>query len=256
MITPLTPDKVERDSAGVAHVVALSGGKDSTAVALRLAEVEPRPYTYICTPTGDELPEMFDHWKRLSDVLGKPIWPVMNGTLKSVNQAQGMLPNWRARFCTRILKIEPYQAFMLQILPVVSYVGLRADEDEREGARFNHVDIVRDFPLRRWGWGIKEVIAYNASRGVEIPARTDCARCFFQTIGEWYDLWRFHPDVYRDAEEEEGFYGHTYRSPQRDTWPADLKSLRAEFERGRIPRASRFWNPDRTKQAQCRECRM
>ena len=47
------------------HVVALSGGKDSTALALRLAEVEPREYVYLCTPTGRELPEMEAHWTRL-----------------------------------------------------------------------------------------------------------------------------------------------------------------------------------------------
>ena len=29
------------------HVVALSGGKDSTAMALRLAEVAPRDYRYV-----------------------------------------------------------------------------------------------------------------------------------------------------------------------------------------------------------------
>ena len=43
------------------HVVALSGGKDSTAMALRLAEVEPQEYRYICTPTGRELPAMEAH---------------------------------------------------------------------------------------------------------------------------------------------------------------------------------------------------
>ena len=37
------------------HIIALSGGKDSTALALRLAEVEPREYEYVFTPTGDEL---------------------------------------------------------------------------------------------------------------------------------------------------------------------------------------------------------
>ena len=43
------------------HVVALSGGKDSTALALRLHELNPKvDYTYVCTPTGDELPEMFE----------------------------------------------------------------------------------------------------------------------------------------------------------------------------------------------------
>lgn len=47
-----------RDEHGCAHVVALSGGKDSTALALRLKEIEPREYQYVCTPTGDELPDL------------------------------------------------------------------------------------------------------------------------------------------------------------------------------------------------------
>jgi 3'-phosphoadenosine 5'-phosphosulfate sulfotransferase (PAPS reductase)/FAD synthetase len=55
------------------HVVGLSGGKDSTAMALRLVEVEPREYTYVITPTGDELPPMVEHWKRLETLLGKPL---------------------------------------------------------------------------------------------------------------------------------------------------------------------------------------
>lgn len=46
------------------HVVAVSGGKDSTALALLLSEREPRDYTYVCTPTGDELPEWFEHMRR------------------------------------------------------------------------------------------------------------------------------------------------------------------------------------------------
>ena len=39
----------------------------------RLAEVEPRRYEYICTPTGDELPDMLAHWGRLESILGQPI---------------------------------------------------------------------------------------------------------------------------------------------------------------------------------------
>ena len=95
------------------HVVALSGGKDSTALALRLAEVEPRDYTYVCTPTGDELPEMFAHWRKLGELLGSRIVPVMAHTgLNGVIREQKMLPNFRARFCTRILKIEPYRKWL------------------------------------------------------------------------------------------------------------------------------------------------
>lgn len=76
------------------HVVALSGGKDSTAMALRLAEVEPQDYTYVCTPTGDEPPEMFAHWRKMGDLLGKPILPIVGGTLQGLIKRQNALPNW------------------------------------------------------------------------------------------------------------------------------------------------------------------
>jgi tRNA(Ile)-lysidine synthase TilS/MesJ len=37
------------------HIVGLSGGKDSTALALRLRQLHPEiEFTYICTPTGNE----------------------------------------------------------------------------------------------------------------------------------------------------------------------------------------------------------
>ena len=58
------------------HVVGLSDGKDSTALALRLAEIEPREYTYICNETGNELPEMRQHWRKLERLLNAEIVPV------------------------------------------------------------------------------------------------------------------------------------------------------------------------------------
>lgn len=244
---------------GELHVVALSGGKDSTAMALRLAEVEPRDYVYICTPTGDELPEMFDHWRKLRDLLGSPIIPVMGGTLAGLVRQQNALPNWRMRWCTRMLKIEPYAAWLMQQSKlhdtIVSYVGLRADESDREGGDYMAVPgVVMDFPLRRWGWDIDAVLRFLMDRDVSIPRRTDCARCFFQTLPEWWMLWHEHPDIYSDAEREEALTGHTYRSPGRDTWPAGLKELRAEFERGRIPLRAEV-NLDLFGGMQCRVCR-
>lgn len=89
------------------HVVALSGGKDSTAMALRLAEVEPRDYVYICTPTGNENDAMFAHWRMLATLLGKPIVPVVGGTLVGLIRKQQALPNVWMRWCTRMLKIAP-----------------------------------------------------------------------------------------------------------------------------------------------------
>ena len=124
-----------RDDFGRAHIVGLSGGKDSTAMALRLAEVESRPYTYICTPTGDELPEMVAHLTALDQILPSNIIHLHSAhTLNSLIHDWQMIPNSRARWCTRKLKIEPFNKVLKALLedgPVTCYVGIRADECSR-----------------------------------------------------------------------------------------------------------------------------
>jgi hypothetical protein len=228
----------------VRHIVALSGGKDSTAMALRLSEVEPRDYSYVCTPTGDELPEMIDHWLSLGKRLGKKILPVTCGvSLHGLINREKMLPNHRARFCTRMLKLEPYYRWLGEQKPCVSYVGLRGDEEGRAGMSFKDDDgITMRFPMREWGWSESDVWAYLEQKDIKIPARTDCARCYHQTLGEWWRLWKMYPRKYAAAEYQEiqisEVWGkrYTLRSEQRDTWPADLSGLRREFESGRVPR--------------------
>ncbi len=239
------------------HVVALSGGKDSTAMALRLAEVEPRDYIYICTPTGNEPPEMFAHWRALGERLEKPIIPVIGGSLAGKIEEWGALPNWRQRWCTRVLKIEPYAAWLMQHSPCVSYVGLRADEEEREGGDYRDVpNVTMDFPLRRWGWGLDEVLGYLADIGQSIPTRTDCMVCFFQRLGEWWELWKNNPEAYAEGVRWEKLTGHTFRSPGRDTWPASLEDLAAEFCTGRVPRGVELQRNLFGPVTQCRVCRM
>lgn len=229
------------------HVVGLSGGKDSTALALRLMEVEPRKYEFICNETGDELPEMHDHWKRLEDMLQSPIIRVRHTrSLDEEIRHQNMLPSVFARWCTRILKIEPTIAYM-DSLPdgSVLYVGLRADEELRKGIYGE--DMLCRFPMREWGWDEAAVWGYLAKRGVAIPERTDCAKCPYQRLGEWRDLYQKYPDLFIQAVNLEEEIGATFRSPGRDTWPADLKSLAKEFDAGRKLRA---YNRNTT----CRVC--
>lgn len=241
------------------HVVGLSGGKDSTALALALTEREPREYVYVCTPTGDELPEMVAHWKRLEELLGQPLVCLSAGkTLDGLIEHYGALPNWRQRWCTRELKIEPYRKWLIEQAhdrPVVSYIGLRFDEDDREGVDyttdlglFGH-QITCRFPLREWRWCIAEVWEFLDERGVCIPHRTDCAKCYGQQLREWRDLLTNYPERYAQAETQEAATGHTFRSPGRDTWPAALKDLRKEFESGRPLREHR----DRRGKV-CRAC--
>lgn len=130
------------------EISALSGGKDSTAMALAQAYFEPRKRRYAITPTGDELPEMVAHW----------------------------------------------------------------------------------------------------------------ALCFWQKLGEWYNLWLYHRDRFQRGIDLEAFVTeargtpYTFRSPQRDNWPADLAGLAAEFEKGRVPTRSPVMMDRRRLVGACRVC--
>ncbi len=215
------------------HVVGLSGGKDSTALALWLVENEPREYEFICNETGDELPEMIEHWQRLERLLGAPLRRVRaDQDLIELCESQNALPNWRQRWCTRILKIEPTIKYM-ESLPddSVLYVGLRADEEMRRGLFGEDINI--RFPLRERGFTEADVWAYLCKWGVTIPSRTDCGACFYQRLDEWRTLYFKYPDRYARYSGLEKKTGHTFRSPGRDTWPADLESLAKEFDTGR-----------------------
>ena len=220
------------------HIIALSGGKDSTALALRLAELEPRDdYQYVYTPTGDELPEMEDHWKRLATRLQVPLTTINSGlSLPGLIYAQKALPNWRMRWCTRMLKIEPFEQYIVAHSPCTVYIGIRSDETDREGVAYEQLGaITRRFPLVEWGWGLADVVAYLDQQHIEIPRRTDCGACFFQTLGEWCQLWQNYPERYACYEAWEAYVGHTLRSPQRDSQPAGLVDLRKRFEDGYAP---------------------
>lgn len=243
------------------HIVALSGGKDSTAMALALAEKEPREYTYVCTPTGNEMPELEAHWSKLESILNAPIIRLEGLGLMALIAQQGMIPNHAARWCTRIIKLERYYKWLAEQGPCISYVGLRADEDSRAGMVFrDEGSVIMDFPMQRWGWGLPEVQGFLEERGVSIPERTDCALCFWQKIGEWYLLWRDHRDLFDQGVAAEAFVSeqrgraYTFRSAQRDSWPAGLADLAKRFEAGEVPTRSLNMMDKRRTTGACRAC--
>lgn len=243
------------------HVISISGGKDSTAMAMALCLKEPREYLYVCNPTGNELPEMLDHWEMLGNFFGSEIIKVGCGkTLDELIQIQNALPSWRMRWCTRKLKIEPMRAWLAEHAPCVSYVGLRADEpvEERSGIFGDIAGVEFRYPLREWGWTLDDVVSFLSTYEIRIPKRTDCAWCYDQRIVEWKNLWREHPDLYAQAEAREAQVGNTFRSPRRDYWPASLREMRAEFERDRRVKGEKLqlplWEEVDPNMKKCRVC--
>jgi hypothetical protein len=237
----------------IRHIGAISGGKDSVAMAVLLKETHPEiNFEWVCTPTGNESPEWFAHMRKLRDIIG-PISPIPAPMLITLIKKYNALPNWRQRWCTRQIKIEPFAKYLATIAPAKFYIGLRADEEKREGGDYqNVIGVEQIFPLRDAGMGLNDVLEFLATRQIHIPRRTDCMWCFFQRLIEWYELWRDNRQAYLEGEALEIAIGHTFRSPGRDTQPTSLADLRAKFETGWVPRDTR----DPINEMKCRVCRL
>ena len=207
-------------------------------------------FALLFTPTGRELPEVAAHVavtaKALNRELVLPPGPNLDGLMATFER----LPSHAQRWCTRMIKIEPCKAYLIAHPGSILCVGLRADEEERQGMYGNYAK--NRFPLREWGFGITEVLAYQKEHKLVVPARTDCDLCYDQRLVDWRNLLRQHPERYAEGEALEAKYGATFRSPARDTWPASLVDLRKEFERGRKIRGA---DAD-CDQTACRVCRL
>jgi 3'-phosphoadenosine 5'-phosphosulfate sulfotransferase (PAPS reductase)/FAD synthetase len=223
-------------------------------MALLLKKAYPEiDFEWVCTPTGNESPAWFAHMRKMRELIG-PIKPIMlQGGLAGLIEKYNSLPSWRQRWCTRQLKIEPFEAFLLTAGPATFYVGLRADEEEREGGSYRAVpNAIMRFPLREANMTLADVRCFLAKEGIEIPKRTDCMLCFFQRLIEWWELWKTYPEAYEQGEKWEEQTGSTFRSPGRDKHPTSLYALRMKFEAGWIPKDSR----DLVSEMRCNVCKV
>lgn len=192
---------------GYRHVLGISGGKDSAALAIYLKERYPEVHAkveYFFTDTGAELTEVYDFLDRLEAYLGKEIIRLNSDKsfeewLEEFNQ---YLPSPRQRWCTRAMKIKPFEEFIGED-PVVSYIGIRADEN-REGYVSQKETIKPVFPFIEDGL-IREDIFQILEDTVGIPeyykwrSRSGCYFCFFQQQREWLGLKRNHPELFEKA---------------------------------------------------------
>ena len=158
-------------SKKVRHVLGISGGKDSAALAIYLRDKYPQlDMEYYFCDTGKELEETYKLIKNLEVYLGKKITPLeaADGSHKDpfdhyYDVFGGYLPSSRARWCTKVLKLEPFEKFVGDD-PVISYVGIRGDED-REGYISKKPNIQSIFPFRQNIWSedvIKQVLSNSS----------------------------------------------------------------------------------------------
>lgn len=208
------------------HLLGISGGKDSAALAVYMRDRVPDMQYFFCD-TGEELPETYEFLAMLETYLGKPIKRLSperdfrhylrvyspEGAINPVTDVpeEPYLPSQRVRWCTATLKLKPFEKWVDEEFSgkqILSYVAIRADED-RDGYISHKTNIQAVYPFKEVGYGKEDVWRILEETGVGAPkyyewrTRSGCYFCFFQRKAEWIGLKERHPDLFAKAKQYE-----------------------------------------------------
>lgn len=204
----------------VRHILSLSGGKDSAALALYMRNRVPE-MEYIFNDTRKELPETYDYLDRIQDYLGKPIVRTTDrpglehlGFDHWYHVYGDMIPSGYRRWCTKMLKLKPFELYV-GTDKVYNYIGLRADEN-RKGYLSSKPNIIPVYPFFEDGLVLADIERILIDSGIGMPpytkwgrTRSGCFFCFFQQKIEWVRLKQTHPDLFEEAKKYERVYEKT-----------------------------------------------
>lgn len=250
------------------HVVSFSGGKDSTAMLLRMIEEKMPIDIILCCDTGLEFPEMYEHIQKVEQYTGREITvlksekdymylaseyprPVKSDKIPGMKPgdiAKGKgYPIVRIRWCTQKLKtdvIAKYLKELRQSYDIVEYVGIAADEAHRERDKV--------YPLIKWGMSEADCLQYCYDRGFywgglyEIWDRLSCWCCPVQPLSSLRKLREHRPDLWVKMQEMDAIISQSSQPNIKFTHSlTDIVrrfDVEDEFERmGKNPRSKEFY---------------
>lgn len=230
------------------HVVSFSGGKDSTAMVLRMIELGYHIDEVLFCDTTMEFPGMIRHVEKVKAVIEAA--GIKFVTLRSSRNFEYLLadvdvpnrkpdsrhfgvpgygwPSHKIRWCTRHLKLELVQNHLRHLrdeYEVIQYIGIAADEDYRM-EREQNKDPNHRHPLREWGWTEEDAMAYCRARGFDweglydIFHRVSCWCCPLQAYDELRKLRKHFPDLWQELLRLDSrtwqTFAHGYKIPDFD----------------------------------------
>ncbi len=241
------------------HIVSFSGGKDSTAMAIHLLENYPDlKLEFLFCDTGAELEETYEYIKRFEAIFGVRIKRIdaleSLGIKKKGDRTPfdmylkehygGFLPSPQARWCTRMLKIKPFER-EIGTGRAYSYIGIRSDENRLGYQQQKKPVVISDapnilpvYPFKEDGIVLEDVKRILKESGLGFPSyyswrsRSGCYFCFYQQIGEWQGLLEHHPTLFEKAQGYE-----KEESGRKYTWVANrpLKDIKKLVKRYDVP---------------------
>ena len=207
------------------HILSLSGGKDSTALAFFMKENMPEIFKkteLVFYDTGCDFPETYDYLNKIEIFLDKKIIRILpEKSFEHLLTVNRVLPSHFRRWCTVELKVRSSQRYIEEKLNkygigfVNLYVGIRKDEEHRKGILLVS-DLEKKFVKPRYPFIEKNICKLDVQKilnenGVGYPSyydyrsRNGCYFCFYQKPIDWINLYERHPDLFKRANEYEKF---------------------------------------------------
>ena len=233
-------------------VSALSGGRDSTAMTIRMLELGEQLDYIIFSDTGYEFPEMYEYLENL-DIWLKEKYNIgitridpktsldewMFTEYKKgnhVGKKRGLPPALYMSYCTRELKKMPIlkwsKSLGVKSEDLIMLIGYVAREDRQTKLDFGKPR----YPLKEWGWNEPEVDEYLKSLGIYNQlyrhfSRTGCYLCPKQNLASWKALYLHYPKLWEKAK----WYEHQAKDANAhiQTWRVgtSLDQLEVRFDK-------------------------
>lgn len=201
------------------HIVSFSGGKDSTAMLLKMIENNMQIDDIVFCDTGVEFPEMYKHISQVQEHIKRPITVLkskytyeylMFDYVKKKGKNKGKKgyswPDFRNRWCTRCLKFDPIKQYLKQYknYEVVEYHGIALDEIHR--TKKNKGRNIK-YPLVKWKMTEKNCLEYCYKHGFNWSGlyekfdRVSCYLCPLQRLGELKVIYKDYPHLWQKMKE-------------------------------------------------------
>lgn len=237
------------------HILSLSGGKDSTALAFFMKENMPEIFEkleLVFCDTECELPELYDYLNKIEVFLDKKIIRIKPPvSFDQIHSCYGFLPHPANRWCTVELKTKPFQKYLKENYSngiINLYIGIRADESSRVDTATSKIKYIHEkFPFVENAINKKEVIQILNDSGIGLAGfyswkrRSGCYFCFFQNKMDWISLYEHYPKLFEKAVSMEkysekikqnGYFGWNYKMPiSKMIEPETLNQIKEKYRK-------------------------
>lgn len=197
-------------------IVSFSGGKDSTAMLLRMIELNMPIDKILYFDCGSwEFSQMAKHIDKVEAYIEREITRIQPKVSFDELFLKYNFPQYRGRWCTSV-KVNSLLKGNRQ---AICYMGYSCNEGERAERLLKVRDSYKalEFPLIKWGWSELDCLRYCYQKGFTWDGlyqyfnRVSCWCCPFQGLSALRNLRKHFPDLWKRLLEMEKISKNTFR---------------------------------------------